>query len=491
MKTCLYLSQEFAPQFCEGGLGLTSAGLTAALERNHGWHHVIILPFYPFLLDRSARLERLGRLPSITVGDHTSNPVIFELRTEQHPSRVLLVRSDEWYDRGGIYRGSEYERFPDAGDRAVFYGLCIREMVRLGFVTGNIVHGNDWQSGAALSFLRNTLSATREKRPRLLFNIHSAKHKGYIGKAGVRLLENHASCSDLLGHDVDRGVSLLQVGILAADRIVTGSPTYARDVMKELRRDGLRRLSDVWVEGIIAGIDTSVWDPGCAEETDLRYSRGDAMGGKAKSKRRLYERFGLSGSGVEPVFCVCGRLVQEKGVDLLLEGLMDIFKTGGARLVVMGNGVRSFVDQLRQIEREAAGHIKYFQEYSLGTARHLYAASDFSLMPSRVEPCGLNQMIAMRYGTLPIVSDTGGLRDTVVDYFEDPENGTGFILPQLTSFCLRATVLRLLDWFECQQDQVRRAISNAMSRDWSWTRSARKFDAIYEELSIHAGSGGL
>lgn len=474
---CLYLTQELAPYFMEGGLGQTARALPAALEREHGIVHDLVVPYYPWLVERhSLRTERVWQGPAVTVGGVSAPVRVERLLVSPGAGEVYLVRADHWYDRDGIYRDARYVEFADAVARAAYFGACVAQWVAATGRRYDIVHGNDWQSGPALAHLRE-LRATGSG-PALLVNVHNAEYPGRVGPGQLRGLGLPPVWQETLA-EYGGQAGLLLLGILAADAATTGSPTYAEELRARTGTALGSALGTLPLTGIVAGIDTRLWQPAAPGRPTEPYDAATVEEGKAANKALLQRRLGLAEDPGVPLFGVCSRLVPEKGVDLLLEAAAPLVRDGLAQLVVVGQGDTALVRALTSLTERAPTAVSHVPAFDQDLAWLTYAGADFTLMPSRVEPCGLNQLIAMTYGCVPVVSDVGGLRDTVTDLAADPAAGTGFVLPEPTADAVRHTMLRAARWLAGPAHQVRDVRRRAMTQDWSWARSARDTATLY------------
>ncbi|WP_331742653.1 glycogen/starch synthase (plasmid) [Streptomyces sp. NBC_00868] len=483
---CLYLAQELAPYFMEGGLGQTARALPAALERDHAITHDLVVPYYPWLVARHGlETECVWATPALTVGSVTGPARIERLLGRPGPGEVFLVRADHWYDRGGIYRDQRYVEFPDAAQRAAFFGACVGAWLAASGRRYDIVHGNDWQSGPALAHLR-ALRGTATS-PALLVNVHSAEYTGEVPPDTVGSLALPAGWDDVLHNaaaQCGERPGLLLLALLAADAATTGSPAYAGELLARTAGTAIgAALSALPLSGIIAGIDTVLWQPAAPGRPTAAYGRDTVRSGKAANKRLLQQRLGLKEDPAVALFGVCSRLVHEKGVDLLIEAATPLVRDGRAQLAVVGQGDEALVARLTSLARDAPTAVAHVPAFDQESAWLTYAGSDFTVMPSRVEPCGLNQLIAMTYGTVPVVSAVGGLTDTVTDL--TASDGTGFVIPELTAGAVQGAMLRALRWLAGPADDVDAVRRRVMALDWSWARSARDTAALYRRTTNH------
>ncbi|HEV3171105.1 MAG TPA: glycogen/starch synthase [Actinocrinis sp.] len=482
---CLYITQEYAPHFVEGGLGLASRAMPAALQTRHGMTHDLVLPAYPWLLARSGlRTAEICRLPGRSVGGVTSAATVLRLLDHGGPCEVILIRADAWYDRDGIYRDAMYAEFADAVERSAFFGACVADWIEQTGAAYELVHANDWQSGAALAHVRSRRTGSA---PALLMNIHSAVYEGRLP-----LPAPQADTADGLGlpekavarlrNRAPGGESMLALGLLSADAAVTCSPSYAREIPAIHAKSP---VADLWADmdhtGIVSGVDDTVWNPAIPGRPSAPFDADTVDEGKRLNKSALQRRLGLGQNPEAPVVGVCSRFVDEKGTDLLLAALVPLLAEESAQVVLMGPGEEPFRAELAHLADRHPHRLAYLPQFDQELAWLVYAGSDLTVMPSRVEPCGLNQLIAMAYGTLPVVCPVGGLRDTVVS--ADRGDGTGWIIPAHTSQAVLETVRSALSLLRHQPAEATAMRRRAMAQDWSWTRTADEFARLYLRLT--------
>lgn len=470
---CLHITQEYAPLFSEGGLGLSSAALPAALHSRYGIEHDLVLPYYPWLIEQQGlRTEAVLTLPERRMGGVQARATVHRLLDGPGHGRLFLIQADPWYDRVGIYRDASYRPFEDETARAAFFGWCVAEWIVRSDRSYGLVHGNDWQSGAAMAHLRDRLPSL----PQLL-TIHNALYQGPLGPG------EPAEFDLPVPTGMAEPNTLLLSAALAADAVATCSPGYARELLETFRGSALGdTLRDRGLHGIVFGVDPKLWDPAALDRSSVPFNASDATAGKRLNKEALQKHLGLCEDSDVPIIGVCSRLISEKGSDLLLEALSPLLRRERLQLVLVGPadaGLRTALDGLLT---DAPGHIAHTPRFDQDLAWLLYAGSDLTVMPSRTEPCGLNQLIAYRYGTLPVVSTVGGLSDTVTDLRRDPAAGTGFVIPELTAQSVRATVLEALDWMGSSPDRLNGTRRRIMRDDWSWDRTASKYSHLYARL---------
>jgi starch synthase len=454
----LMASSEALPYFKSGGLADVARALPEALiARGHDVR--IIHPLYPSVVERGIALVEQEPLVVPWVG----GPI--ELRTLLHEPRdsaVGVLVQHHVFD----VRGSPYEDADPAGPArrfAVFSRAVLGYALQWG---ADIIHLNDWQTGLVPVYaLADSVSMPT------VFAIHNLAYQGIfdrrvLGEIGVPLEffrpEN--------GLEFHGNVALIKGGISLADRVVTVSPTYAREIQTPdygAGLDGLLRFRGRVLHGILNGIDQDAWNPQTDQALYRTYSAA-SIKGKSENKTQLLAELNMSPDA--PLLVVVSRLVHQKGIDLIARALPSILDHG-ANLIVLGDGDRALEAQFAEISHRLPHRLAAFFRFDDKLARRLYAAGDFFLMPSRYEPCGLGQMIAQRYGTLPIVRATGGLVDTVRD------GKTGFMFADASPHALSETVQRALAAYG--QPGFTSLRRNCMKLDWSWSASAGEYESVY------------
>jgi starch synthase len=465
------VTSECEPFAKTGGL----ADVVDALSRALGQlgHEVdVYLPRYRGL-SPPAPVERLELV--VPAGNGREVPVTL-LTARARGYRLRLVDHPESFDRPDYY-GTDGADYPDNGFRFALLGRTALEAVRVERRPVDVLHGHDWEGASALLFLRHryadypTLGAMAT-----MLTCHNLAYHGWVPRPDVSPqldLPADVGATD--------GVDLLREGILSADIVNTVSPTYARESLTtEFGAgvdDALRSLGDRYL-GIVNGIDTDLWNPATDADIPARYSASD-LSGKAVCRAALCDELGLDPGG--PLFAMVSRLDPMKGFDLVAAAAPELI-AAGARICVLGTGDRALVEGLRSVAAAAPTQVAVEERFDRVLARRMYAGADFFLMPSRFEPCGTGQMVAMRYGTLPVVRRTGGLVDTVIDADQDLAAGTGFSFgpadPVALAEACRRAMAALADG-----RRFRRIQQNAMAADHSWHRPAREYVASYRRAS--------
>lgn len=474
----LIASPEVRPLAQTGGLADVAGSLPLALKRQ-GVGAAVIMPAYQSILkNKPFAFEETG--PPFTIRQDGRDITGQLLRGELAPGiPAWLIRCDRFFDRPGLYgfAGTEH---PDNPERYAFFCKAVIKVLPQLDRFPDVIVGNDWQTGLIMPLLR--LSGL--KRPKGVFIIHN---QGYLGlvpptKWPVLDLPDHFYTID--GLEYFGQASLLKAGIVYSEAMVTVSPTYAREVQTPeggQGLDGAMRHHSGKLTGILNGVDYQVWNPECDKLISANYSLGN-LKGKRKCKTALLAEFDLSGFEDRPVIGMVGRLAAQKGFSLVAEAAEDIFRLG-VGLVVLGSGEAFYEDMARSLQNNFPDNCKLFIGYNDALAHRIIAGSDMVLIPSMYEPCGLVQMYALRYGTVPIVRSVGGLNDTVRDFAGHNPDGlwdTGFKFSQFRSKALILAVRRAVE-LHSRPDDFRAMVKAGMAEDFSWDNSARKYINLFEK----------
>jgi len=477
----LFATSECAPLVKTGGLGDVSAALPAALKAL-GLDPRILLPGYRPVLAQLQKCREVARFAA------TADFPAARLLQGQTPSGVPLLALDcsELYDRaGGPYQN---EAGGDWTDNALRFGLLSRVAALLGSADSplgwqpDVVHCNDWQTGLAPAYLRYAAGA----RAATLQTIHNLAYQGIFEPQFVAALGLPPECFTPDGAEYYGKLSFLKSGLQFADAITTVSPTYALEIQSEPLGFGLQGLLAArrdGLSGILNGIDTGLWNPATDPLIAGRYD-ADALGAKAINKSALQRRLSLAPSPAMPLFAVVSRLTAQKGLDWLLAIAPQLLALP-AQLAILGSGEPQLERSFRALAQSHAEQMSTTIGFDETLAHLIEAGADAFLMPSRFEPCGMNQMYSQRYGTPPIVRATGGLADTVVDCAPATlaaGSASGFVFHEPSAQALLAAVERAAGtWHDSAS--WRALQRNGMARDFGWETSARRYAAIYARLA--------
>ncbi len=468
----LFISAEVAPFSKTGGLGDVAGALPAALAAL-GHDVKVVTPRYRDLRD-AGQLTPTGQsvLLRFPFGEHWGP--ILSARLSENLEVLFLEHEGFFGSRHGLY-GDARGEFGDNHRRFGYLSVgALQAAQRLRFFP-DIIHANDWQTGLVPVALRRGFQSTPLAKAKSVFTIHNLAYQGQFGKDVMGELglpwDLFRSEGGLEFYDA---VNFMKGGLVFSDALTTVSPTYAREIQQPEQGyglDGLLRRRAHHLHGILNGIDTREWDPRTDAHLPARYGPWDFTG-KAECKRELLRRFGLEDTGA-PVFGFVSRLAWQKGMDLLLETLPAALQAD-IRFVGIGSGEGPLEDGMRELQARFPGQVSVHIGFDPALSHLVEAGADFFLMPSRYEPCGLNQMYSLRYGTVPIVRATGGLVDTV----EGGLDGNGILFEAFHPAALLAAIRRALALYA---DPVRLGDfrRRGMEKDFSWATSARRYEHLF------------
>ena len=475
----LFASSEVYPLIKTGGLADVSGSLPRAI-RNLRHDIRVVLPAYRGVVARAGKTKVLA---SLGLEDAPGEVRLLQGRLPGTNVPLYLVDCPPLFDReGGPYSAPEGGDWPDNALRFALFARAVRGLAldRAGLDWApELVHANDWQTGLVPALL-----SLEARRPATLFTIHNLAYQGLFPAATLDELRLPPAWWSIDGLEFYDQLSFIKGGLVFADWINTVSPTYAREIQTPEYGCGLEGLLTTRanrLSGILNGIDYREWSPCSDPHLEHPYSVR-RQGGKADNKRALQADFGLPPRHV-PLLGHVGRLVEQKGIDLLLDILPELLEQD-LQLVILGSGHAALEQALLELQAAHPRQVGVRIGYSEALAHRLEAGSDMFLMPSRFEPCGLNQLYSLRYGTVPIVRRTGGLADSVVD--ASPENlangsATGFQFEAAEAPALLAAIERALA-LHARPEAWRRLVTRGMQQDFSWPRSAQHYLDLYQQL---------
>lgn len=472
----VFASAECAPFVKTGGLGDVAGSLPAALVRA-GAEVIVMVPKYATIKDEyKAQMEHFADF-YVSLGWRNEYCGLEKL--EHDGVTYMFVDNERYFARDYPYG------FFDDGERFAFFSKAITESLQhlpAGFEC-DILHCNDWQTALAPVFLREFYQGLPlYDRVKTVFSIHNVAFQGQfsdtvmediLGVAHIPAAVSQLRCDAC-------SINYMLGALHYADAITTVSPTYAGEIQTpEFGEglDGVLRERSYALQGILNGIDVAGFDPATDKRIAANYTVDDRSG-KAVCKAKLQEELGLEVRDDRPLMVMVTRLTRQKGMDLVMYAL-DRILAGGVQVAVLGTGDRDYEDGLRYFQDKYPGTMAARIEFDPALSQRMYAAADMFLMPSKFEPCGLSQIIAMRYGTLPIVRETGGLKDTVIPYNEFTGEGTGFSFTNFNGDEMGDAVFRAARLFWDNRDAWNQLVTQAMSQDFSWTRSADKYLDLY------------
>lgn len=472
MPNVLLAAAECAPLSKTGGLADVVGTLPKSLKKL-GTDARVITPYHRCIKDKYADLVEHMFHFDVHLGWRTQYAGIEKL--ELDGVTVYLVDS-EFYYGDKIYRGGYAE-----GEQYAFFCRAVLEALpQLDFVP-EIIHCNDWHT-AMLPMLSHTqYPGQMQDRLRFLLTIHNIAFQGKFGFDYVQdLLSVDEKYYTPEYMELNGCADFLKAGCVFSDRINTVSPSYAEEIMTAYYGEGLEGILNArrsQVSGIINGIDRVVFNPRADKLLTARYDRGH-LKGKAVCKRELQEKMGLEVRPDVPLVAMVTRMTEQKGFDLVAQVIDELMGTENMQFMLLGTGDERFETMMRAAESRYKGRLCAYIGYSEPLSHLVYAASDFFLMPSRFEPCGLSQMIAMRYGSLPIVRETGGLKDTVIPYNKYTGEGNGFSFANFDAYEMRDTVRAALSCYG-DKDVMHGLISRAMQAEFGFDISAEEYAKLY------------
>lgn len=472
----VFASAECAPFVKTGGLGDVAGSLPAALVRA-GAEVIVMVPKYATIKDEyKAQMEHFSDF-YVSLGWRNEYCGLEKL--EHDGVTYMFIDNERYFARDYPYG------FFDDGERFAFFSKAITESLQhlpAGFEC-DILHCNDWQTALAPVFLREFYQGLPlYDRVKTVFSIHNVAFQGQfsdtvmediLGVAHIPAAASQLRCDAC-------SINYMLGALRYADAITTVSPTYANEIQTpEFGEglDGVLRERSYALQGILNGIDVAGFDPATDKRIAANYTVEDRSG-KAVCKAKLQEELGLEVRDDRPLMVMVTRLTRQKGMDLVMYAL-DRILAGGVQVAVLGTGDRDYEDGLRYFQDKYPGTMAARIEFDPALSQRMYSAADMFLMPSKFEPCGLSQIIAMRYGTLPIVRETGGLKDTVIPYNEFTGEGTGFSFSNFNGDEMGDAVFRAARLFWDNRDAWNQLVTQAMSQDFSWTRSADKYLDLY------------
>jgi len=464
----LFASAEAYPLAKVGGLGDVAGSLPKAL-RALGHDVRIVLPRYGTIQGPHEEVARF----SVRTGDARTEAGLRSARIGDVP--VYLVDKPDLYDRPKVY---EYD---DDGKRFGFFCKAILDLIPAADFWPDVIHTNDWHSALVPAFLRSAMAEDpRFRRIGTVLTIHNLLHQGLFPRALFDWLGLPEDLWTPEGAEFYGQLNFMKAGIVCADFVNTVSPTYAKEIQTpEFGEglDGLLRSRSTKLSGILNGIDYDVWNPAKDPFLAQKYSKS-TVDKKRADKAALQKEAGLPLDPKRPLIGYVSRVTAQKGFDILIDALPDILDLG-IQFVLLGTGEKKYEDPVSQLARTRSDLIVWLK-YDEALAHRIYAGSDFFLMPSKFEPCGLGQMISLRYGTIPIVRSTGGLADTVLDVSQHPSKGNGFAFQDYTREALLEAVQRAARFYEAGKGW-KSVVHRGMSADLSWKASALQYVALYEK----------
>jgi starch synthase len=468
----LIATPEAVPYAKTGGLA-DVAGTLLKEYRGMNKEAYIILPLYKSIKKGDMTLRDTGLKIKVPVGEREVEGRLFRNR-----SSAYFIDCGEFFDREELY-GTPKGDYRDNASRFIFFSRGVLEACRTLNFKPDVIHCNDWQTGLIPLYLKTIYFDSFFKDTASLLTIHNLGYQGLFLASEMPLTGLGWELSTPEGIEFYGDISFLKAGLISADVLTTVSNTYAKEILQKEFGFGLegvlqKRAKDLY--GVINGIDYNEWNPFRDEFIPKKFSTDDLQG-RAECKRRLVKEISLDKVD-RPLIGMVGRLSAQKGLDLVLQSLEELISLG-VNIVLLGKGDELFHIGFSEAAHKYKGRVSVTIGFEESLAHRIYAGSDFFLIPSKYEPCGLGQLISMRYGSIPIGRKTGGIADTVQDYNPLASKGTGFLFSDFTPSAMQDAIKRALCLYT-DSDKMQKVIRDAMKMDFSWKRSAERYIELYD-----------
>lgn len=477
----LLAASEATPYVKTGGLADVSGALLQEY-RGLNLEPFLMLPLYKTIRERFD-LKDTGVAVKIPVGTRW-----YEGRIFSHES-VFFMECEAFFRRDELY-GTPEGDYPDNAERFIFFCRAVLEGCRLLRLRPDVIHCNDWQTGLIPLYLRTICKTGYFRNTATVMTIHNLGYQGLFDAVHFAATGLSGGWFNPEGIEFFGKMNLLKAGLISADIITTVSETYAGEILtaeQGFGLDGVLRNRSGSLYGVLNGIDGGEWDPGSDRFLPGHYGASD-LSGKAACRKQLVRECSLkAGDKDAPLVSMVGRLSSQKGVDIFLGAAEEIIDMGGY-LIILGKGDEYYQNLVLRLAEQHAGRVFAHIGYDDALAHRIYAGSDMLLMPSQYEPCGLSQLIAMRYGTVPVARKTGGLADTIIDHEPLKKRGTGFLFHDYTSSSL-AECLRRAFCVYSDARKWKKLVVSGMGMDFSWKASAAKYIALYRKAGEEKQKG--
>ncbi|VAX21013.1 Glycogen synthase, ADP-glucose transglucosylase [hydrothermal vent metagenome] len=480
--TIVFVSAEAEPYSKTGGLGDVSGALSLALsESGHDVH--LVTPLYK-AIDRKAHAIP-GKGVKIKIQVSSRQPMAEVVSIKKGRLSVHFIKQNDYYNRDGLYNTKDGDH-KDNAERFIFFSRAVLEAIKALKIKPDVIHVNDWHTGLVPVYLRTLYKNDPQlAKTKTLLTVHNLGHQGIFSERDWHLtgLDWGLFSSGLL--EFSGAINILKGGLLFADIITTVSDTYAKEIQTKELGCGLdsilrERADDLY--GVVNGIDTNVWNPEKDKLIPKKFSVKN-ISGKKICKQALLKEMGLP-DGNEPLLAVVSRLADQKGLDMLGEVIDDILDSG-AKLVLLGSGDKKLEKMFTDLAQDKPGKVAVRIGFDEGLAHRIEAGADIFLMPSRYEPCGLNQMYSLVYGTVPLVSSTGGLNDTVESYNPATGKGNGFKFTEFTHTALKTTIQDAISLFINEPATWYKIVKRGMKENHSWAIPAAIYEKLYIKTSLN------
>jgi len=476
----LMVTSEATPFAQTGGLGEVLSALPAELARL-GIEVDVLMPKYRSIHPDKFDIKKLDLRVDIVLNARPVSAGFWQY-SDERGTRYLFLDCDKYYDRENLYGTAEAD-YEDNAERFVFLTRAAIEFALASGIRYDVFHAHDWQAALTTVYLR-TLYAGEPllQDAAAVMTIHNLGYQGIFWHLDMPLVGVGWEFFTPKHMEFHGKLNFLKSGIVFSDEVNTVSPGYRNEILTPefgFGLEGVLRDKGEHLSGILNGVDYTMWDPAVDSLIAANYSPED-LSGKAQCKTDLQQIAGLPVQPDVPVIGMVSRLSSQKGIDLV-DGALDALTGRDLQIVLLGTGEAQYHESLRKAQKRFPERIKVFLTFDYELSHKIFAGADLMLVPSRYEPCGLNQLYALKYGTVPVVRATGGLIDTVEELSLEHDSGTGFLFVEEDSAALERTVLRAIDIYTMQSEAWKRLVVRCMRRDFSWGQSAAKYIALYKK----------
>lgn len=474
----VFAASEGVPYCKTGGLADVVGALTESLAQKK--HQVLLfLPLYQSISKSKFKIQKTKIEISVPLGHKLETVSVWE-RTDVKNPRVLFIESDLYFRRSGIYGRSAFKAYPDNDERYATFSRAVLEYLKISGFNPDIIHCHDWQTGLIPLYLRFHFAYHPVfKKVPCVFTIHNMAYQGIFSKESIVKCGLPPSEFKIDGYEFYEDVNFLKSGLIYSDMVNTVSPTYAQEIKSDprygLKLEGVIQEISGKFKGILNGLDEKYWNP----QTDLYLTKNfdsSNISGRRHCKMELQKKVGFEVNDKTPMLASISRLDTHKGVDILFALFPKLLKED-VQVIVLGHGNPKYEKKLAEFGKKYAKNFFFETKFSEELAHKIYAGTDLFLMPSLFEPCGLGQMIAMRYGAIPVVTPTGGLKDSVVPVGQS-RSGTGFVSEDISSASFIEKVFEALSFIQNEQDKKKIQVQ-MMSSDFSWKKSLKEYEEMY------------
>lgn len=466
----LICASEGAPYAKTGGLADVIGALPKALKQA-GCDVKVIMPYYKKIKEQ--QIAYYKGYAYVQIGSNMEYVGVFHAIYENVD--FYFIDNDRYFYRDSLYG------YGDDGERFAFFDFAVLEALRVIDFFPDVIHCNDWQTGLIPYILKANYNSHYEyNRIKTVYSIHNIQYQGNFPMDMMKIL--YMPYSNSL--EFEGCINFMKTAIIESNAITTVSPTYKDEVLTDFygyKLNNILGLRYFDFHGIINGIDVVKYNPETDKNIYKNYALKTVKSGKKENKQALLKEFGLEPDDA-PLFGLVSRLVDQKGIELLMPIIDDVINYSNAKFILMGNGDSVYENFFHSMQSKYPTRFKCYIGYSDPVAQKIYAGSDIFLMPSKFEPCGLGQMIAMRYGTLPLVRETGGLKDTVTPYNQYDQTGTGFSFTNFNANDLKEVMFLAINTYNDKKAVWDKLVQQAMKQDYSWNSSALVYMNLYNKL---------